>query len=47
MDLVGEEEKGKISRIIAAVVGLVFLENLIDDFPLWMDWPDQRQYFYK
>ena len=47
MDLEWEEEKGKMSRIKSAVAGLVFLENLIDDFLLWMDWPDQRQYLVK
>ena len=34
-----------ISRIRVAVEGLMFLENLIEDFPLFMDWPDHRQYF--
>jgi hypothetical protein len=42
MDLEGVEEKGKMSKIKAIVARLVFLENLIEDFPLWMDWPDQR-----
>jgi hypothetical protein len=28
-----------MSRIEAKVVGLVFLENLIRDFPLLIDWP--------
>jgi hypothetical protein len=39
------KENGSRSRIKVAVVGLVFLENLIEYFPLLMDWPNQRQYF--
>jgi hypothetical protein len=34
-----------MSGIKAAVVGLVFLKNLIEDFPLLMDWPNQRLFF--
>jgi hypothetical protein len=45
MDFVGLGEKGRRSRIKADVEGLVFFENLIEDFSGFIDWPDQRQYF--
>jgi hypothetical protein len=34
-------EKGKMSKMSAVVGGFVLLENLMEDFPLLMDWPDQ------
>jgi hypothetical protein len=37
MNFEGKEEKGKMSKIKAAVEGLVFMENFIEDFPLLID----------
>jgi hypothetical protein len=40
MELLRLAEKGKMLRIYEEVVGLVFLQNLMDDSVALMVWPD-------